>query len=56
MPGLWDISVRVSDLGIELVNFRRLRHSVGAISLLEFRPDRVRLLKLNDTCHLSVED
>ncbi len=40
-------------LGIDLANFRRLRHSVAAISVLEFRADRARVLSLDDTCHLE---
>ena len=47
------LSILTAVLGIELVNFRRLRHSVGAISVLDLRPDRARLLRLNDTCHLN---
>lgn len=43
-------------LGVDLANFRRLRHSVAAISVLEFRPDRARVLTLNDTCHLDAVD
>ena len=49
------LSILTTVLGIDLANFRRLRHSVGAISVLEFRPQRVRVLKLNDTCHLETE-
>ncbi len=40
-------------LGIELSRFRRLRHSVAAISVLDFRPGRVMVVRLNDTCHLQ---
>ena len=47
------LSILTTVLGIDLANFRRLRHSVGAISVLDFRPDRARLLTLNDTCHLD---
>ncbi len=42
-----------SVLGLELARFRHLRHSVGAISLVDVSPARVRLLRLNDTCHLE---
>ena len=47
------LSILTTVLGIELASFRRLRHSVAAISVLEFRRDRARLLTLNDTCHLD---
>lgn len=42
---------RVMD--VELHNFRRLRHSVAAISEVDMRPGRARVLRLNDTCHLT---
>jgi broad specificity phosphatase PhoE len=42
---------RVMD--VELHNFRRLRHAVAAISELDMRPGRARVLRLNDTCHLQ---
>ncbi len=47
------LSVLTVALGIELADFRNLRHSVGAISILEFIGERIRLLSLNDTCHLD---
>ena len=47
------LSVLTAVLGIDLANFRRLRHSVGAISVLDLRPQRARLVNLNDTCHLD---
>lgn len=47
------LSLLARVMGVELKNFRRLRHSVGAISELEVRPDRARILRLNDTCHLG---
>jgi alpha-ribazole phosphatase/probable phosphoglycerate mutase len=40
-------------LGIGLTQFRRLRHSTGAISVLDFWPRRVVVARLNDTCHLD---
>lgn len=40
-------------MGIELSNFRRLRHQVAAISLLDMRPGRARVQRLNDVCHLA---
>ena len=47
------LSVLASALGIDLANFRRLRHSVAAIAVIDFRPAAVRVLRLNDTCHLD---
>jgi broad specificity phosphatase PhoE len=47
------LTVVCKAVGIELANFRRLRHAVAAISLLEFRAGKARLLGLNDTCHLD---
>jgi len=42
-------------LGLELEDFRRLRHNVAAKSILEMRRDRWMLVSLNDTCHLEGE-
>ena len=42
-------------MGMELVNFRRLRHSVAALTVLDVRPGRTRILVMNDTCHLDDE-
>lgn len=39
-------------LGMDLADFRRLRHSVSGITTFEFRDDRAILVHLNDTCHL----
>ena len=39
-------------LGMDLANFRRLRHGVAAVSILEVRPDGARVVSINDTCHL----
>ena len=50
------LSVLVRALGIELSHFRRLRHGVAAISVLEFREERARVRRLNDTCHLETGD
>ncbi len=41
-------------LGIDLADFRRVRQSVGAISVLDVRQQRMRMLRLNDVCHLEV--
>ncbi len=47
------LSVLVRALGIGLAQFRRLRHSVGAVSVVDFLPARVVLVRMNDTCHLE---
>ena len=47
------LSILASALGVDLAHFRRLRHSVAAVSVLDIRADRARLQRLNDTCHLE---
>jgi broad specificity phosphatase PhoE len=47
------LSVLCTALGIDLANFRRLRHQVAAISLLDMGPGRARVQRLNDVCHLG---
>lgn len=47
------LSVLARALGIELSQFRRLRHAVAAVSVLDFSPKRVMTVRLNDTCHLE---
>jgi probable phosphoglycerate mutase len=42
-------------LGLELADFRRLRHSVAAKSVLEMGRDRVIVISFNDTCHLKAD-
>jgi broad specificity phosphatase PhoE len=42
-------------LGLELADFRRLRHSVAAKSVLEVGRDRVIVMSFNDTCHLEAD-
>ncbi len=42
-------------LGIRLAQFRRLRHSLAAVSVIDFLPARVLLVRLNDTCHLEAD-
>ncbi len=49
------LSLLARFLGIELAQFRRLRHSVGAIAELEFSPKGVMVVRLNDTCHLQAD-
>lgn len=50
------LSVLTRALGMELAHFRRLRHGAAAISVLEFKRDRVRVRRLNDSCHLGEMD
>lgn len=47
------LSLLVRVLGLRLAQFRHLRHSVAAISVVDFLPARVLLVRLNDTCHLE---
>lgn len=47
------LTLLASVMEIPLHSFRRLRHSVAAISELDMRPGRARVVRLNDTCHLQ---
>jgi broad specificity phosphatase PhoE len=47
------LGVLTRALGMELAQFRRLRHGVAAVSVLDFRPGRVRVQRMNDSCHLE---
>jgi len=47
------LSILTTALGVELSHFRRLRHAVAAVSVLEFGPSRVRVRRMNDACHLE---
>jgi broad specificity phosphatase PhoE len=40
-------------LGLGLADFRRLRHSLAAKSVLEMGRDRIVVVSVNDTCHLD---
>lgn len=40
-------------LGLNLAHFRRLKHEVGAISVVDFAGDRTTVLSTNDTGHLA---
>ncbi|UCH86959.1 MAG: histidine phosphatase family protein [Dehalococcoidia bacterium] len=42
-------------LGLELADFRRLRHSLAAKSVLEMGGDRIIVAGFNDTCHLEAD-
>lgn len=48
------LSLLCRSLGLPLPLFRRLRQSVGAVSLVELADNRNRLLLFNHTCHLKV--
>jgi broad specificity phosphatase PhoE len=49
------LAILCRSLGLDLADFRRLRQSVAAKSVLEIRDDRFMLVSLNDTCHLEGE-
>ena len=40
-------------LGLDLARFRRLKHDVAAISVLDISHERAVVLSMNDACHLS---
>ena len=48
------LSFLSSVLGIELAQFRRLRHGVAAIAEVDISASRSRVVRLNDACHLNV--
>ncbi len=48
-----NLVILCSALGLDLPNFRRLRQDLATINILDFGKQRVSLLLLNDTCHLS---
>jgi broad specificity phosphatase PhoE len=47
------LSILTTALGIDLAGFRRLRHGVAAVSVLEVGASRIRIKRMNDTCHLD---
>jgi probable phosphoglycerate mutase len=47
------LSILCRVLGLELADFRRLRHNVAAVSVLQVQEGRMTVLGLNDTCHLK---
>lgn len=47
------VSIISRALGMSLSNFRRLRLSVGSISILNFGERSASLVLFNDTCHLE---
>ena len=47
------LSLLTQFMGLELAGFRRLRHSVAAITRVEWRHGAPMVVSLNDTCHLA---
>lgn len=47
------LTILASVLGTELGAFRRLRHGVAAVSVLQWDGKMWRVAKMNDTCHLD---
>jgi broad specificity phosphatase PhoE len=47
------LSLLTKVLGMELSQFRRLRHAVAAVSVVDFTPAWTLLVRMNDTCHLD---
>ncbi len=47
------LTVLATILKIELADFRRLRHAVAAISELDVTLRGIRIVRMNDTCHLE---
>lgn len=40
-------------LGLELAKFRRLKHEVAAVSVVDFSGERATVVTINDRCHLD---
>jgi probable phosphoglycerate mutase len=47
------LSILSRALGLEGSAFRRIRHGVAAISVIDITGDRVQVTKVNDACHLA---
>jgi broad specificity phosphatase PhoE len=47
------LSLLTQLIGLELAGFRRLRHSVAAVSRVEWQHGAPTVVSLNDTCHLA---
>ena len=47
------LSILTHALGVPLADFRQLRHSVAAIAELEFGPESIAAVRMNDTTHLQ---
>jgi broad specificity phosphatase PhoE len=46
------LSLLARILDLPLAGFRRLRHDVGAISVVDVKVERSRIVRMNDDCHL----
>jgi len=42
-------------MGMDLSGFRRVRHDLGAVSVVQFDAERTVLLGMNDRCHLPAK-
>lgn len=47
------LALLTTALGLDLSSFRRMRHGVAAISVIDVTGDKTQLLRMNDTCHLA---
>jgi broad specificity phosphatase PhoE len=47
------LSLLTRALDLKISDFRRLRHAVAAVSVLELRAGGARVRRLNDVCHLE---
>ena len=47
------LSLLATALGTDLAHFRRIRHSLAAVSQLELKGERIRVRLMNDVCHLE---
>lgn len=50
------LTVLATALGTDLAHFRRIRHGLAAVSVIEMTGDRVRVRRINDSCHLGGAD
>lgn len=50
------LTVLATALGTDLSHFRRIRHGLAAVSVIELTGDRVRVRRMNDSCHLEGAD
>ena len=41
-------------LALPLTRLSRIKQAIGGISVIDFRPGRIQLSRLNDTCHLDL--
>lgn len=50
------LTVLATALGTDLSHFRRIQHGLAAVSVIEITGDRVRVRRMNDSCHLEGAD